>query len=549
MKKHILIILLLTGLGANAQNRFYNLTTQFDSVKVRKLLMTSVQTGSTSDSLLTKKPNGGVFKIDRSSFIFNTTTPQIANISVTGDISSSSYLKSGIGVKVAETVGFSTSSYAEFSNSRAKMGWNGTKGMIDIRGNDNSKSILFGGGADDYAVIFPTYFAPAITGGIALGNGSLYFSNAFLNDLRLAKTGLLKGNGTGANVSVAIAGTDYGTVSSFSKVDGIGITSSVANSTTTPVHTIAVDTTAIVTKANSNTLAQLQTRFNALNSKYVDLNSNQTAAGVKTWSDDGLFQKRVYARGFAFPINGTDPAYSPDPYNQLYAIPADQGATGLRFKASSAVSSPNVITDLIFNSTAGRKISFQNKDYTVAGLDDLTPYVKQSGNAFGTTMTVGTTDVNDLNLIRNGVVNFQINVNGANFPLGAKAAINSGGSNDLVRNVDLQASTLQPVSVSGTSQTMSPNKVYIPHNSSLTTFTLPTTATEGQLFQIVGEGSGGWRISQNSGQQIVGVNVSTTSGTTGYVQSTNANCTITIRCTLADTKFTITSSQGTLTIN
>lgn len=94
---------------------------------------------------------------------------------------------------------------------------------------------------------------------------------------------------------------------------------------------------------------------------------------------------------------------------------------------------------------------------------------------------------------------------------------------------------------------MTANRIYIPHSASLTTFTLPTTATEGQLFQIVGEGSGGWRVSQNSGQQIVAVNASTTSGTGGYIQSSGSpNCTVTLRCTVANTKFTITSSQGTI---
>lgn len=43
-----------------------------------------------------------------------------------------------------------------------------------------------------------------------------------------------------------------GTVTSFSKTDGYGITSSVANSTTTPNHTVAVDTTNIVSKAYFN---------------------------------------------------------------------------------------------------------------------------------------------------------------------------------------------------------------------------------------------------------------------------------------------------------
>lgn len=120
--------------------------------------------------------------------------------------------------------------------------------------------------------------------------------------------------------------------------------------------------------------------------------------------------------------------------------------------------------------------------------------------------------------------------------------------NGVTQKVAYSSDLLQVVEVSGTSQNMTANTLYIPHNVSLTTFPLPATATVGQLIQIVGEGAGGWRISQATSQQIVGVNVATTSGTTGYIQSTNANCTITLRYTNTN-KWTITSSQGTLTIN
>lgn len=68
MKNKILIFLLFISTGAFAQNRMYNLTTQFDSVKVRKLLMTSILEGSSTDSVIVKKPNGGLFKVARSSF-------------------------------------------------------------------------------------------------------------------------------------------------------------------------------------------------------------------------------------------------------------------------------------------------------------------------------------------------------------------------------------------------------------------------------------------------------------------------------------------------
>lgn len=53
----------------------------------------------------------------------------------------------------------------------------------------------------------------------------------------------IKGDGTYGTYSPG-----SGTVTSFGKVDGVGITSSVTNPTTTPVHTIAVDTVNIVSK-------------------------------------------------------------------------------------------------------------------------------------------------------------------------------------------------------------------------------------------------------------------------------------------------------------
>lgn len=54
--------------------------------------------------------------------------------------------------------------------------------------------------------------------------------------------------------------------------------------------------------------------------------------------------------------------------------------------------------------------------------------IKQSGNAFGTTMTVGTTDVNDFNLIRNSVVNFEVTSAGPNFPLGVRSSGAAGAA-------------------------------------------------------------------------------------------------------------------------
>lgn len=109
----------------------------------------------------------------------------------------------------------------------------------------------------------------------------------------------------------------------------------------------------------------------------------------------------------------------------------------------------------------------------------------------------------------------------------------------------------QIVEIAGTSQQASANTIYIPHNTSRTTITLPLEANApvGTLVQVVGEGSGGWRIAQNASQFIVGVgSFQTTAGTTGYIESQEANCTVTLRKTLAN-KWTVTSSQGGLNQN
>ena len=121
-------------------------------------------------------------------------------------------------------------------------------------------------------------------------------------------------------------------------------------------------------------------------------------------------------------------------------------------------------------------------------------------------------------------------------------------ANQMVRLVDLQGVSVTPLQVTGTTQTMIANYLYVPTNTALTTFTLPTSAVFGQRFQVVGDGSGGWKIAQNAGQQIVGVNVNTTAGTTGSVASQNSNCTISL-IAISATRFKITSSQGSISIN
>lgn len=82
--------------------------------------------------------------------------------------------------------------------------------------------------------------------------------------------------------------------------------------------------------------------------------------------------------------------------------------------------------------------------------------------------------------------------------------------------------TYATTTVTGTTQTMANNSVYIANNASLVTFTLPATITSGARYCVVGLGAGGWRISQNAGQSIrIGESV-TTAGTGGYIQSASS---------------------------
>lgn len=103
--------------------------------------------------------------------------------------------------------------------------------------------------------------------------------------------------------------------------------------------------------------------------------------------------------------------------------------------------------------------------------------------------------------------------------------------------------------VTGTTQAMSVSNGYIADNASLVTFTLPATAALGDQIQVWGKAAGGWKISQNAGQQIIVGILSSTAGTGGFVASTKQTDIIQLRCTTAGAS-TIWSSipSGNVTV-
>ncbi len=95
---------------------------------------------------------------------------------------------------------------------------------------------------------------------------------------------------------------------------------------------------------------------------------------------------------------------------------------------------------------------------------------------------------------------------------------------------------------------MTQNTIYDANGSTQITLTLPTVASVGSILQVCGLGAGGWRIAQGAGQQIVFGKFSTTSGTAGYLASTDSNNVVTLKCRSANIAWQVTSSVGVLDI-
>ena len=97
-----------------------------------------------------------------------------------------------------------------------------------------------------------------------------------------------------------------------------------------------------------------------------------------------------------------------------------------------------------------------------------------------------------------------------------------------------------------TSITATTNNGYVGTATTLTTITLPTGATFGSTIEVVGTGTGLWRISQNANQFINFGIAGTTTGTTGYLSATSQYDCVKLLCTSASTAFVVTSAIGNI---
>ncbi len=111
----------------------------------------------------------------------------------------------------------------------------------------------------------------------------------------------------------------------------------------------------------------------------------------------------------------------------------------------------------------------------------------------------------------------------------------------------IPSSAMTYTDVTGATQALAVNNGYIMNRATLITATLPATAAEGSIIDIVGKGAGGWLIAQNSGQTIHFGNINTTTGATGSLASSAQYDCIMLICTTANTDFVVKSSIGNIT--
>jgi hypothetical protein len=103
-------------------------------------------------------------------------------------------------------------------------------------------------------------------------------------------------------------------------------------------------------------------------------------------------------------------------------------------------------------------------------------------------------------------------------------------------------------SVITTDQSLTVNTGVLANKSSGTlTLTLPTTAAVGTSIRVSGM-QNTWRVAQNASQKINFGSISTTTGTGGYLESTNARDSVELVCCVANTEWNVVSSIGNMTI-
>ncbi len=97
--------------------------------------------------------------------------------------------------------------------------------------------------------------------------------------------------------------------------------------------------------------------------------------------------------------------------------------------------------------------------------------------------------------------------------------------------------------------TMASDNRYVTDNgASEVTYTLPTSGAVGDQVEVIGFSSGGWKIAQAASQLIHFGDQTTTTGTGGSLEFTNAFDSVVLVCAVATTTWVVKNVQGNLTV-
>lgn len=207
------------------------------------------------------------------------------------------------------------------------------------------------------------------------------------------------------------------------------------------------------------------------------------------------------------------------------------------------------------NSTTAYGLSYSNASYPATTTANQLLY----SNATNTVVGLTNTNNSVLTINNSGVPTWIPLTDGqlligssSGAPIAASITAGSGitvtpGANSIM--IAASGGTgLSWIDVASSAVTLAINTGYICNNgSTLITFTLPTTCVEGAIIEIAGNSAGGWKIAQNAGQSTLLGNQTSTTGTAGYIASSNAGDCVRLLCVKTNSIFRALSGWGNLT--
>lgn len=224
------------------------------------------------------------------------------------------------------------------------------------------------------------------------------------------------------------------------------------------------------------------------------------------------------------------------------SILAGPGTTG-NILQSNAAAAPSFSTATYPSTTTINQILYSSSANVVAGL----------ATANRAVLTTGTTGIPVLTAL---AVDGQVIIGStagapaaATLTPGAGIAITNGSNTISIASTGASGGGLVWTDVTGATQTIVAGNGYLADRGGGVAFTLPASATVGDVFRIAGV-QGSWTVAQAAGQRIKFGSLATTAGITGSLASTNAQDSI--ECvasnTSASTIWIAISSIGNITV-